>query len=133
MTYPEKNLSTLESQLSRFGELSRCLAYAPRKLVEQGFELMDSRFGGLGVPAETGVPEWLGFMVDECRWRLGSVTVGAVDSPRSYGVSKEPITLRLASVGLTYDEIRGGVQEPRVYDAIESTPWLWGHSQARSP
>lgn len=131
MTTSDKTVTTTESQLARFGELAKCLTFAPGVLVEQGFELMDARFGGVGVPPGSEVPEWLQFMVEVWRWRFGSVWAGIGDAGRSYGVSDESITRRLASVGLTYDEINGGVQEPRVYELISSTPWLWGYNEER--
>jgi hypothetical protein len=132
MTSSDKTVTTTESQLARFGELAKCLTFAPGVLVEQGFELMDARFGGVGVPPGSEVPEWLQFMVEVWRWRFGSVWAGIGDAGRSYGVSDESITRRLASVGLTYDEISGGVQEPRVYELISSNPWLWGYNEERS-
>jgi hypothetical protein len=131
MTSSETKARVTESQLARFGELARCLAFAPGVLVEHGFELMDARFGGVGVPPGSEVPEWIQFMVEVWRWRFGSVWAGIGDVGCSYGVSNESITRRLASVGLTYDEINGGEQEPGVHELIGSIPWLWGYNEER--
>ncbi|HVI56952.1 MAG TPA: hypothetical protein VM621_18070 [Luteibacter sp.] len=131
MTSLEKNASIPEAQLARFGELSKCLTYAPGVLLEQGFELFDIRLGGVGLPAGSEIPEWLRFMAEVCRWRLGSAVVATGDVRRKYGISDVSITNRLASVGVTYDQIQPGVREPRVEEVINTVPWLWGYSRER--
>lgn len=119
-----------QSQLARFGELSRAAAPMICALLERQYELVGSRYGGVDLLKGGQVPEWFDFMIEMARLRLGSAFAGG-SSRRRFGLSPESVDARLAAVGLTIDEISDPVKTPEVREKINSQPWLWGYSEER--
>jgi len=100
-------------------------------MLDGGFNLVGEAFGGADLRVDERMPSWLEFMNEISEWTFGSAYVRSGGSLKGFGRSRARIDERLASVGVTYDDVMSGARSERVEDVINGTPWLWGFSEAR--
>jgi hypothetical protein len=119
-----------QEHLARFGNIACAAVPAVVSLLEGGYDLVGPRYGGPDIRGGA-VPDWFQFMMEVARYRYGTVHAGGRDRGRIFGLGSGLVDARLASVGLTLDEITSPVKTPDVLKRIDSHSWLWGYSEER--